>query len=142
MASLSLPELEVLEDVREGDVRRVRLSIASTAGATQAHFFIERPAEVVTVALNGESLPGAEKPRNSDEMWSLSYFGPLAPAIELDLAVRSGQAVKMRVVEVARGLPDFPGQSYSPEPDYLAPLSCFCKNDSRMTHVSQTLTFG
>jgi hypothetical protein len=142
VAPLSLPDIEVLENIQEGDRRRIRLSIASTGGATQAHFYIEPPAEVLTVALNGEPLPGAENRHSVEEMWSLSYFGPLTPAIELSLDVRSNQAVKMRVVEVGRGLPEFPDHSYSPQPDYLVPFSCFCRDDSRMTHISTALTFN
>lgn len=141
VASLSLPELEVLENVQEGDIRRVRLSIASTSGANQARFYIEPPAEVLSVVLNGEPLKLTENPPDREEMWSLSYFGPLTAALELSLEIRSMEAVNMRVVEVGTGLPETPGQSITPLPDYLVPLSCFCRDDSNMTYVSSALTF-
>lgn len=141
VAPLPLPEIEVLENTRDDDIRRTRLSLTSTGGATQAHFYIEPPAEVLSVAINGEPLTVAEDPADREESWALAYYGPLTTPLELTMEVKSGQAVKMRVVEVGRGLPDFPGELYSPEPDNLIPFSCFCRDDSRMTYISSSLTF-
>lgn len=62
LAPLSLPEIEVLENTREGDIRSIRLSIVSTGGATQVRFYIDPPAEVLSVTINGEPFPVAENP--------------------------------------------------------------------------------
>jgi len=141
VAPLSLPQIEVLEESQEGDIRRIRLSITSTEGATQAHFFIEPPEEVLSVAVNGESLTMAEDSPEREDLWTLSYYGPLTTGMELDLEVRSLQAIKMRVVEVVRGLPEIPALSSSPMPDYMVPLSCFCRDDSHMNYIYSPLTF-
>jgi hypothetical protein len=142
VAPLSLPQIEVLEETQEGDIRRIRLSITSSQGATQARFYIEPPVEVLSVELNGQPLAMAENPPDREELWTLSYFGPLTTGLELSLEIRSPQAVNMRVVEVARGLPDIPGQSFSPQPVYLVPFSCFCRDDSHMTYISSSFTFN
>jgi len=141
VAPLALPQIEVLEETQEGDIRRIRLSIASTQGATQARFYIEPPAEVLSVELNGQPLEVAENPPDRQDLWTLAYVGPLTADLELSLEVRSPEAVKMHIVVVSRGLPDIPGQSISPDPDYLVPFSCFCRDDSHMTYISRSFTF-
>ncbi len=140
-APLPQPEIEVLENIKEGDIWNIRLSILSSGGAEQARFYIEPPAEVLSQAVNGEPFPVADNPPEREESWALSYFGPLTNPLELTLEVKSDTPFKLRVVEIVRGLPEIPGQVYSPEPDYLIPLSCFCRNDSRMTYISSALVF-
>lgn len=140
VASLSLPEIAMVEHEQEGNMHRVRLSMASIAGANQARFYIEPPAEVLSLALNGESLTVDENPPDREEMWSLSYVGPLIEALELSMEIRSAQPIVMRIVEVARGVPEIVEQVASPLPDYLVPFSCFCRDDSMMTYVSSLVT--
>lgn len=141
VAPLPMPKIDVLENPKEGDIHRIRLSIASTGGANQARFYIEPPVEVLSVALNGEQLRMAETPPSAEEPWTLAYFGPLTTPIELSLEIRAESAITMRIVEVSKGLPEFQEMSYTPLPDYLAALSCFCRDDSRMTYISNAITF-
>lgn len=141
VAPLSLPEIEVLENTREGDIRSIRISMISTGGATQANFYIEPPAEVLSMAINGEPFTVADNPPDRESPWALAYFGPLTTTVELALEVNSDQPVKLRIVEVGRGLPEIPGQLYTPEPDHLVPFSCFCRDDSRMTYISSVFVF-
>jgi Zn-dependent M28 family amino/carboxypeptidase len=141
VATLPLPEIDMLENSREGGIRKIRLSIASTGRANQARFYIDPPVEVLSVALNGEQLKLAEDSTRLEEPWTLAYFGPLTTPIELNLEIRAEGTITMRVVEVSLGLPEFPEMSYSPLPDYLVAFSCFCRDDSRMTYISSSLTF-
>lgn len=138
--AVSLPEITVLENAQEGDVRRLRLAIASTRGATQANFYIEPPAEVLSVTINGKTMAVAENPPDRKKMWNLHYFGPLKNGIELALKVRSAQPVRMLVVERAAGLPESPGQSIAPLLDHLIPFGDM-DHPSHVTLVSSSFIF-
>ncbi len=141
LVPLSAPEIEVLENSQEGDVRKLRLSITSFRGATQVSFYIESPAEVLSVAINEVPLRVAENPPDRDEMWDLHYYGPLTTAMELSLEVRSPQAIKMFVVEGASGLPEISGQSVASQPVYLIPPAHLNRWDSHVTLISSLFTF-
>lgn len=140
VVSLSSPAVEVLEDTQEGDVRRLRLAVTSSRGATYAAFYIAPPAEVLSVAVNGKPLRVAENPPDREEMWKLKVWGPLTAGVELSLEARSPQAIEMLLVERAPGLPDIPGQSIAAQPDYLLP---YASPDlpSHATLVSSSFTF-
>jgi len=137
---MSAPEIEVLEDTHEGDVRKLRLAVKSTQGATHVKFFIEPPAEVLSVAINGKPLKVANNPPDREEPWELRYWGPLMDGMELNLEVRSSQAIEMRVVEVRVGLPDSLVQSIAPRPEDMTTFTCYCTDDGDMTFISHSVT--
>jgi len=137
---LSPPEIEVLEDTQEGDVRKLRLLVRSTQGATHVKFYIEPPAEVISVAINGEPVKVAENPPDREEPWELRYWGPLTDGMELSLEVRSSQGIEMRVVEVRVGLPENLVQSIAPRPENMTTFTCYCLDDADMTFISRSVT--
>lgn len=140
-APLSPPEIVVLEDTQAGDVRNLRLSVTSTRGATHVKFYVEAPTQVLSAAINGEPIKVAENPPERGEPWELRYWGPLADGMELSLEVTSQQAIQMRVVEVAVGLPESLVQSIAPRPDDMTSFTCWCRDDGDMTLITSALTF-
>jgi hypothetical protein len=137
---VSLPEITVLENAQEGDVRSLRLAITSTRGATWASFYVEPPAEVFSLAIDGKPMAVADNPPNRTKMWNLHYFGPLDDGIELALKVKSASAVEMLVVERASGLPGSADPSIAPLPDDLIPFGDM-DHPSHVTLVSSSFTF-
>ncbi len=137
---LFVPEVEVLEDMQEGNVRKLRLAVKSTQGATHVKFYIDPPAEVLSLAINGEPLRVAENPPDREEPWELRYWGSLTDGMELSLEVRSPQAIEMRIVEVRVGLPESLVQSIAPHPDNMTTFTCFCADDGDMTFISHSVT--
>jgi hypothetical protein len=137
---LSPATVEVLEDTRNGDIRRLHLLITSTHGAIETGFYIEPPAEVLSVAINGEPVAVKENPPDREGMWELQYYGPLAAGMEMSLDVKSPDAIEMIVVERVPGLPNIPDQSIAPLPDYLGP---YADTDlpSHVTLISNTHIF-
>ncbi len=137
---LSPAAVEILEDTRNGDVRSLRLLITSFHGAIQTGFYIKPPPEIISAAINGEPLAVKENAPDRQETWELQYYGPLATGMELSLDVNSPEAVEMLVVERVPGLPDLPGQSVAPQPDYVRP---YADTDlpSHVTLISNTHTF-
>ena len=140
VVALSPPEVAVLENVQEGDRRKLRLAVTSSRGATLVSFYIAPPAEVTAVAVNGQSLAVAENPPEREDMWGLNFYGPWASGMELSLEIKSLRAINILVVERVAGLPDIPSQSISPQPDYLLP---YADTDfpSHVTLISDLLTF-
>jgi len=136
---MSAPEIEILEDTQEGDVHKLRLAVKSAQGATHIKFYVEPPAEVLYVAINGELLKVAENPPDREEPWELRYWGPLTNGVELSLEVRSSQEIEMRVVEVRVGLPDSLVQSIAPRPDDMTTFTCYCLDDADMTFISRSV---
>ena len=139
VVSLSPPEVVVLEDVQEGDLRSLRLSVTSTRGATYAGFYLEPPAEVLSATINGEPVKVPAYPPDRENRWELQYWGPLT-GMELGLEIGSPQAIKLFVVERVSGLPEIPEQAIEPQPDHLIPFAG-AGNPSHVTLVSSSWTF-
>ncbi|MDX1416673.1 MAG: M28 family peptidase [Candidatus Promineifilaceae bacterium] len=137
---LSPADVEMVEDIHDGDIRRLRLLITSSQGATETGFYIEPPAEIISAAINGEPIIVKDNPPDRQEMWELQYYGPLSAGMEMSLELKSPEAVEMLVVERVSGLPEIPEQDYAPLPDYLGP---YADTDlpSHVTLISNTFTF-
>lgn len=139
---LSPPDIDVLDNTLNGDLRKLRLSVTSLRGATQMSFYIAPPAEILSVVVNGKPMRVAENPPDREEMWDFHYYGPLTSGMELDLEVRSPRAVEMFIVEGVAGLPDIQDHSIPAQPDHLIPSAHLNRWDSHVTLISSSLTFG
>ena len=85
--------------------------------------------------------PGAAPPPDGGA-WGLEYWALPEEGIELTLEVRAAQPVMIRVVDRTQGLPDTPGQSITPRPDYIMPAPQIgIARFSNSTMVSRSFTF-
>lgn len=136
---LPAPAVSVLEDGREGDARQLRLRIASPRDANGLAVYVDSKAEVVAALVDGKSAVG-ESPaaRARAHSWGLVYTGLSHEGFELTLSFKSNEPLKLRVVDRSAGLPQVPGASYRPRPEYIIPAP-HPLNDS--TLVAKTFVF-
>ncbi|HEV2704401.1 MAG TPA: M28 family metallopeptidase [Pyrinomonadaceae bacterium] len=137
---LGAPQATLLEATDTQGVRTLRLSLVPSAAGTQLTAFIDPQTEVVSAVVNGKKL-GARDGRarsQTPQPWVLQYWTTPPEGIELTLEVRTSQPVKLIMVERTDGLPEIPGQSVRPRPDYLIPAA---GQSSDATLVSKTYSF-
>lgn len=118
VASLSAPEVSLLDDNTNNDVRRVRLRITSRREAPFIGVTIESPTDVIGASVNGKHIDNSQMPAPSDpnRAWRLLYYGPPPEGIDLDLEVRPSQPLKLRVIDQSFELPASLTAALKPRP--------------------------
>jgi hypothetical protein len=130
---LSAPRAELLESSMKQDVRTIRLRITSPRQSPVMTANIYTGAEMTAATVNGKSLPI----KSSDRL-EFTYYALPKEGIELVLAVKSSDPVKIRLTDRSYGLPTVTGQAINPRPAYLIP-SPFIYSDT--TVVSKAFQF-
>jgi hypothetical protein len=110
------PDLKVISDTTTNGIRSLNLRITSA-----------RQAPLIMVSLNPETkvrafvLDGKRYDEHPRDDYVLRYFAPPAEGIELMVELEQSQTVVLQVTDHSYGLPEAPGASYKPRPDYLMP---------------------
>jgi hypothetical protein len=117
---LPSPRVEVLEDEKSGDVRRLRLRVTSARGAQGISIFIGPGAAVLAVEVNGKKVSGSPPApvANADYNWAMHYMAPPPEGIELALEIKATQPaelVRVRVLDRSYGLPEDRALSVRPK---------------------------
>jgi hypothetical protein len=131
IAPLPAPVFDILENTRDGDVRTLRLRIASPRRADDIFVYGDPSAEVIAAQVNGKSVgPDLRAPDDKVglkmldlirfKQWSFEYFAPPPEGFELQIKVRSGSApLRMVLVDQSYGLD---GVGAPPRPANTMPL--------------------
>jgi Peptidase family M28 len=133
IAALPVPDVAVLDDVKADGARRLRVRVMSGRQAPIMSVYVNSNGETVRVVANGK-----ETTRQLGNRYGLNFFGVPPEGFDLTMETKTNEAIKIRVVDLSYGLPQIPGMSYSPRPNYMAPL-LYVYNDS--TVVSKSYTF-
>ncbi len=142
VAPLAAPKLEPLGDDVSDGVRTVRMRISSPRQARIIRVYIDSNTEVLAAVVNGKQIGNNDTPAHitPGKQWGLNYFALTKEGIELTLAVKSSQPLEIKAVDQSDGLPEIPGRSFNPRPNYMMPIpSGFGVSDS--TLVSKSFTF-
>jgi hypothetical protein len=141
-APLAAPQVSALEDRRDGEGRRIlRLRVTSPR---QAPFvFVTTDAQLFAASVNGKSVggdAGGAQALNAgaSSPWGLQYYALPAEGIELTLTTSPSQPLKISVEDRSYALPDVPGKTIRPRPDYLTPVASPL---SDTTVIVKTFTF-
>jgi len=137
VASLSAPEVSVLEDRADNGGRLLRLRVNSPRQAAIMSILVD--ATVQQAVVNGKLVrEGAEQSKSTPgKRWTLHYCAPPVEGIELTLSLKSMEPVSVVVVDESRGLPELPGFVYQPRPDHTISSSVL---PSDLTFVRKTFT--
>lgn len=138
---LTTPLLEPLSnDVRDG-IRTVRMRITSPRQARIMRIYVDSNTEVLAAALNGKKIDNKTGDRTaSAKNWGFNYFAFPKVGIELTLALKSSQPLKLKAVDQSDGLPEIPGKSFPARSNYMMPTG-FASGVSDSTLVSKSFTF-
>jgi hypothetical protein len=116
VARLASPVLERLDESTAGDVRTLRLRVASARGANDVFVYGDPHAQVLGAEVNGKSVgPDIRVHDNKPGLsildairfnqWSFEYFGPPPEGVELRLRVKATAApLRLVVVDQSYGL--------------------------------------
>jgi Peptidase family M28 len=138
--TLSAPRVEVLDDRREGGVRRLRLRLTSPREAGVFHLFADPSTKVLRATMNGKEANSAdERPQPPGQPRRvLTYVALPKEGLELTLETEAASPVKLTAMDQSYGLPEIPGAAFEGMPDSVMPLP-FTYNNS--TLVSGSFTF-
>jgi len=131
--SLEPPDLKIIADRMENGTRILQLNIRSARHAPVVMIAAEPGSEVLASTIGEERIANQKGRR-----WGLRYYGVPANGLEITLELRSSEPAKLRVTDLSFGLPEIPGFSAAPKPDYMM-SSPVPFNDS--TLVSRSFSF-
>jgi MFS family permease len=117
------PEVVLLRDSVDGDLRTLALRISSPRGARNLTVEAPGPTGIVAATIDGRPLEIPK--RGADESapgpWIFTENAPSASGTELVLTVRGRETIELRVGDLTDGFPRFPGRTYEPRPAGFTP---------------------
>lgn len=113
---LPAPQVEVVENSLDGDMRTLRLHIMSPRRARA--FTIEAPDNRILEAWVDDRKLGqpAQSRWNKNGKWGFDYVNVPPDGIEVKLQTKGTGSVKLVVVDRSLGLPEIPGVTFAPRP--------------------------
>jgi len=135
--TLAAPQLDLLDDKTSKGIRSLRLRATSPRHAPQISIYVP-DTEVISASVNGKRMePKVENARkNLPNGWMVDYSNLTESGIEIALEVKTTEPLKIRVVDRSRGIPEIPGASFKPKPDYIMSVG-----SGDVTMVSKLFTF-
>jgi len=123
-APLTAPQVELLSDSTNGNLRTLRMRVVSARQAPYISVYVEPEVEVLAATVNGQELKGLDTSaaKKGEKEWALFYYGVLPEGLELTFDLNTTKPVKFRVVDRSYGLPETLTSSVKPRPGYLMPL--------------------
>ena len=140
-AGLAPPEIAVLEDRTENDLRRFRLRVKSARLAQFLNLQLSANTQLYAVVVNGKRVDYGKAPVavSEDKRWLLRYYAFPKEGVELSLEVKPSGPLQISVFDQSYGLPEVPGAQLRPRPDDLIPTPNAAYSDA--TVVSKVFTF-
>lgn len=140
-AQMAPPELVLLGEESRGDSRLLRLRVTSPRGAAIVSLYPDAGAQVVSVSINGKAVPlegGAAGGGAGQRQWGLQYYGLPQEGAELSIELKHSGPFKIRATDRSYGLPQLPGLTIKPRPDYMMSSP---STPGEMTLVGKSFTF-
>lgn len=120
------PELSVLEDKSEGDVRTLRMRVRSARDAGTLSVYVDSNVKVLSASVNEMPI------EDQLDQWGVRIEGIPPQGVELKLQLNTSEPLKLRLVDQSYGLPAFAVAASSPFPTDVAKpdLTLFVKTFS------------
>lgn len=140
VAPLDAPNVELLDDKSNNDVRTLHFRLTSPRRANVLTFFLDSKVEVLRATVNGKLMDSDNTPalNSLTSIWVLRYFGPPAEGVYVNVEVKTSEPLKVRLLDLSYGLPQLPGAPATDRPDYMIPASM---SSNHSTLVSRSFTF-
>lgn len=137
--TLAAPQVELLDDRKQNDLRVLRMRLTSPRQATVMSVYLESVAQVVGSSVNGKpiNLP-ASASKDPASNWELRYYAVPQEGIEVSLEIKAVEPVRLRLVDQTYGLPQTLNESWEPRPATVIPAA-LPYSDS--TFVSKSFIF-
>jgi hypothetical protein len=139
LVALPAPNVRVLEDRTDGDVRTLRLRLASARRAPMMIFYTE--SGVLRATLDGKTILDKESKATDGAPGGLrvSFSAPPPEGLELLLETRSDAPLDLVVQDLSFGLPEVAGLTFRPRPDDTMPAPSYRTSDTTIIRKSFAL---
>lgn len=131
--SAGSPEIRLLGDRADGNLRTVRMLITSPQTAPVVMLYLESSEEVSAILVDGKRF----SPKGKGQWW-LDYYAPSKEGIEVVLELNPEKRISMRVVNLFYGLPNLAEGLFEPRAADMMPAQA---QYSDMTLISKSFTF-
>lgn len=139
------PQVEVLDDTVDGELRRLRLRITSPRQSPTLSIYADPALDVRSVEIEGQRAQTSEIPAilRRDPRWMLDYRALPPEGIEMTLEVANTPEVALTVIDRSVGLPEIQGVSTArPDGFMIAPAVAPTRGLENSTFVSKTFRIG
>lgn len=119
--ALAAPTVTLKSDTMNGDVRTLRLQIASARHAAYAAVVVEAQGQIVAAALDGQPFDLSVLAENQRQRLQFNYAALPDKGFDLQLSIRSTAPVKITVQDISNGLPSIRGMTIHSRPASLMP---------------------
>lgn len=140
IAPLDAPNIELLDDKSNNDVRTLHLRLTSPRRANILTLFLDSNVKVLRATVNGKLIDSDNTPalNSFTNNWVLRYYGPPAEGVYVNVEVKTSEPLKVRLLDLSYGLPQLPGAPATERPDYMIPASM---TSNHSTLVTRSFTF-
>lgn len=142
VAQLPPPDVKLLNESRENEVRKLTMRVSSARQAPVLMLYFDSEAEVVDASINGRKAGFVKMPDGTGakgKRWGIRYHALPAEGIEVVLQVKAEGPIKLRAVDQSYGLPQVPNFAYRERPPQHTPSATLPFSDS--TLVTKSYTF-
>ena len=139
VAALQPADVRVINDSTQGDVRTLVVRVTSPHGVINIAVPPDVNVAVVGATINGKRAESG-KPGGAGQSpgWELNYWSPPAEGFDLALELKGSRPVPLKIIALSNALPEIPGTTFKPRPDYIIP-SPFQNSDQSL--VSKSYSF-
>jgi hypothetical protein len=126
VAQLEAPQVSVLDDRTDNNVRLLRLRITSPRKAPMVSIQMDSNTEVLSAMVNGKRIEMNSNQRQpsaggAKNLWGLRYYAVPDEGIEVAFEVKPSQPLSLKVVDQTYGLPPELIASFKTRPDSFMP---------------------
>ena len=137
IAELPSPDLKVIHESLQGDMRMLRLRLTSPRQAPLMSVYAEPGAEIRRVAIDGKQDTLGQS-ANAKIPWVIRYYALPADGIEIVFETIPSQPLKLVVVDQSYGLPPLQEVTLKARPQNVMPSS---STSSEATFVRRSFSF-
>jgi hypothetical protein len=130
---LSPADIRVTSDSTRGDVRVLRMRVSTSHEGISLAVPREATVEVVGAEVNGRRVENRGARGRSPSSWGLQFWAPPKEGFDLILELKGAGRLPLKVVEQSYELPEIPGMTVRPRPDYIVPSTFPNSNFALMT---------
>jgi hypothetical protein len=135
---LAPPEIVLVEDKAESEVRTLRLHVTSQRRAPCISINAEIEGTILEVRVGERPVTTGNNVAGEASRWTLLYYAPPEDGIDVVFRVASVAPLKVRVVDQSYGLPQIPDSNLTRRPAEMTPAQ---SSFTDSTLVSRAFTF-
>ena len=117
----------------QGDVRTLSMRVTSTQGVLNVSVPRDANVEIVGATINGKRTQAVKTSATNTAAWELNYFSPPKEGFDLALELKGARPVPLKILEISYALPEVPGITLKPRPDYIIPSPSSNSDQSLVT---------